>query len=80
MQQLELNKTLSLRGSTKYAPEGRRASKRKLMQVEASNEEEGTSNPETQKPEEIVDMFKEQAGEDRIPFSVECEAMEQARD
>ena len=27
-----------------------------------------------------MDMFKEQAGEDRIPFSAEREAMEQARD
>ena len=50
------------------------------MEVEESEEEEGTSNPQTQKPEEILDIFKEQAGEDRIPFSAEREAMEQARD
>ena len=50
------------------------------MQVEESDKEEGTSNPQTQKPDEILDIFKEQARKDRIPFSTEHEAMEQARD
>ena len=49
-QQHELKKTLSPRGSTKSAPEGRRARKQKLDLVEEFDEEEGTSNPQTQKP------------------------------
>ena len=50
MQQHELKKSLSPRGSTKSTPEGRRASKRKLVQVEECDEEEGTNNPQIQKP------------------------------
>lgn len=80
-QQLELKKTLLPRGSTKSAPE-RRKSKQKLIQVEESDEEEGTSKhePQTHPMEEITEMFKEQVGKVGVPFSDKCKAMEQARD